>query len=309
MQGLKSLIKSKKVKTTLSNEASESLNVDAPGVSIDVVVIPNLHQGNSKKIKTRDAPDDREIKLSDQDLYSCLIEALPDFILPDSVFSPETNIAIDSYLDDMKIPRSMGLESDYMRLMRCRTEFNKLMKISDPAHVTTSSDEYQNDDTEVNPESDKSVSQISIKLDSLSTVPHFGSWVWDCISFATSSKPEKSGDYIQLQERTRQALDDLFELFCDLESQKVPDEVISNLDRIGSFCLNKKMKEAEEEYLKIAIGNQQWLIGVGNCFIQERSALDRIRNAKHLLNDARIRKYMQGVKRLISIWKEIIGVS
>lgn len=60
--------------------------------------------------------------------------------------------------------------------------------------------------------------------------------------------------------------------------------------------------EAHEEYLRTAIGNAAWPIGLTMVGIHERSGRERISTAKvaHIMNNEQQRKYLTSIKRLIS---------
>lgn len=90
-------------------------------------------------------------------------------------------------------------------------------------------------------------------------------------------------------------------LISDIESGALATDLSAHLEAVAEKALNGDFVGAENEYMRLSVGNQAWLIGVGNCFIQERSSLDRIREAKHIMNDERVRNYVQCIKRLITI--------
>jgi len=59
---------------------------------------------------------------------------------------------------------------------------------------------------------------------------------------------------------------------------------------------------AVDNYIKLAIGNSPWPIGVTMVGIHERSAREKIytNSVAHIMNDETTRKYLQSVKRLIT---------
>lgn len=67
-------------------------------------------------------------------------------------------------------------------------------------------------------------------------------------------------------------------------------------------CRDRNYIKANEHYLLLAIGNAAWPIGVTMVGIHERSGREKIFSQKqaHVLNDEKQRKYIQGVKRLMS---------
>uniref|UniRef100_A0A061S944 Pre-mRNA-splicing factor 18 n=1 Tax=Tetraselmis sp. GSL018 TaxID=582737 RepID=A0A061S944_9CHLO len=79
--------------------------------------------------------------------------------------------------------------------------------------------------------------------------------------------------------------------------------------RLGLHMMVQAMKDrnyllAYDFYLKIAIGNAPWPIGVTSVGIHERSAREKIsfslNGHAHIMNDEATRKYLQGMKRLIT---------
>ena len=67
-------------------------------------------------------------------------------------------------------------------------------------------------------------------------------------------------------------------------------------------CLVRNYVFANEEYLRLAVGNAPWPIGVTSVGIHDRAARENISTSKiaHVLNDERQRKYVTSMKRLIT---------
>lgn len=59
----------------------------------------------------------------------------------------------------------------------------------------------------------------------------------------------------------------------------------------------------DHQYIKLAIGNAPWPIGVTMVGIHERSAREKIytNSVAHIMNDETTRKYLQSVKRLMTL--------
>jgi hypothetical protein len=89
-------------------------------------------------------------------------------------------------------------------------------------------------------------------------------------------------------------------LLSQIRTDKVNSDIFESLLRISHLALDRRYVDCNTEYLKLAIGNKPWQVGVGNVFIQERSSLDRIATASHLLNEETTRRFVQSVKRLIT---------
>ena len=60
---------------------------------------------------------------------------------------------------------------------------------------------------------------------------------------------------------------------------------------------------AYDRYLELAIGNAPWPMGVTSVGIHERAQRSRIfqNQIAHILNDETQRKYLQSVKRLMTV--------
>jgi pre-mRNA-splicing factor 18 len=60
--------------------------------------------------------------------------------------------------------------------------------------------------------------------------------------------------------------------------------------------------QANDAYLQMAIGNAPWPIGVTMVGIHARTGREKIfsKNVAHVLNDETQRKYIQGLKRLMT---------
>ena len=68
------------------------------------------------------------------------------------------------------------------------------------------------------------------------------------------------------------------------------------------YCENGNFRAAHDEYLRTAIGNAAWPIGLTMVGIHERSGRERISTSKiaHVMNNEQQRKYLTSVKRLMS---------
>jgi pre-mRNA-splicing factor 18 len=61
--------------------------------------------------------------------------------------------------------------------------------------------------------------------------------------------------------------------------------------------------QAHEAYLRMAIGNAPWPLGVTMVGIHARTGREKIfaQNVAHVMNDEVQRKYIQGLKRLMTV--------
>lgn len=69
-----------------------------------------------------------------------------------------------------------------------------------------------------------------------------------------------------------------------------------------NHCIKRDYLAASDHYIKLAIGNAPWPIGVTMVGIHERSAREKIHtnSVAHIMNDETTRKYLQSVKRLMT---------
>mmetsp|Transcript_13110 Transcript_13110/g.41477 ORF Transcript_13110/g.41477 Transcript_13110/m.41477 type:complete len:265 (+) Transcript_13110:2-796(+) len=93
-------------------------------------------------------------------------------------------------------------------------------------------------------------------------------------------------------------------MWKSLKARDMEDDLVR-----GMFLIVTNMKErnylaATDVYLKLAVGNAAWPIGVTSVGIHERSAREKIShvmNGKaHVMNDEATRKWLQAVKRLLT---------
>ncbi|CAL8088873.1 unnamed protein product [Orchesella dallaii] len=104
-----------------------------------------------------------------------------------------------------------------------------------------------------------------------------------------------SATYTQTQEYLRP-------LFQKLKSNKLSDDILECLKDIVMHMLEKNYIRANDAYLEMAIGNAPWPIGVTMVGIHARTGREKIfsKNLAHVMNDETQRKYIQGLKRLMT---------
>ena len=80
-------------------------------------------------------------------------------------------------------------------------------------------------------------------------------------------------------------------------------EILDAIYMIALYCLAKQYLKAHDKYVELAIGNSPWPMGVTMVGIHERSGRARINTSQiaHILNDETTRKYLQAVKRLMTV--------
>jgi pre-mRNA-splicing factor 18 len=91
-------------------------------------------------------------------------------------------------------------------------------------------------------------------------------------------------------------------LFRQLKRRECPSDIERALWCIVKAMRVRNYKEAGDLYVRVAIGNAPWPIGVTMVGIHERSGRERISatSTAHIMHDEQTRKYLQAVKRLIT---------
>jgi len=80
------------------------------------------------------------------------------------------------------------------------------------------------------------------------------------------------------------------------------EDIRDSLTLMVKFIMQRDYILANEKYMEMAIGNAPWPIGVTNSGIHARPGRERIfsKHVAHVLNDESQRKYIQGLKRLMT---------
>lgn len=91
-------------------------------------------------------------------------------------------------------------------------------------------------------------------------------------------------------------------LFERINANLCPDDIMKHLSLIVDLCIKRNYIKASDIYLKMAIGNAPWPIGVDQVGIHMRPSRETIsmRYVAHVLNDETQRKFIQGLKRLMT---------
>ncbi|KAM8974676.1 pre-mRNA-splicing factor 18 isoform 2-T2 [Pelodytes ibericus] len=92
-------------------------------------------------------------------------------------------------------------------------------------------------------------------------------------------------------------------LFRKLRKKILPADIKESITDIIKFMLQREYVKANDAYLQMAIGNAPWPIGVTMVGIHARTGREKIfsKHVAHVLNDETQRKYIQGLKRLMTI--------
>ncbi|CAI0400742.1 unnamed protein product [Linum tenue] len=91
-------------------------------------------------------------------------------------------------------------------------------------------------------------------------------------------------------------------LFKFCRKKVLQDDIRQALMIMVNYCRERDYLAAMDHYIKLAIGNAPWPIGVTMVGIHERSAREKIytNSVAHIMNDETTRKYLQSVKRLMT---------
>ncbi|KAL9435902.1 hypothetical protein AB3S75_022046 [Citrus x aurantiifolia] len=91
-------------------------------------------------------------------------------------------------------------------------------------------------------------------------------------------------------------------LFKFCRKKVLPDDIRQALMLMVDCCMKRDYLAAMDHYIRLAIGNAPWPIGVTMVGIHERSAREKIytNSVAHIMNDETTRKYLQSVKRLMT---------
>ncbi|XP_055587972.1 pre-mRNA-splicing factor 18 [Uranotaenia lowii] len=91
-------------------------------------------------------------------------------------------------------------------------------------------------------------------------------------------------------------------LLRKLRNKTIPEDILDSLTDITKSLLKRDYLHASDAYLTMAIGNAPWPIGVTMVGIHARTGREKIfsKNVAHVMNDETQRKYIQGLKRLMT---------
>ncbi|KAM3186684.1 hypothetical protein ACTXT7_003824 [Hymenolepis weldensis] len=99
-----------------------------------------------------------------------------------------------------------------------------------------------------------------------------------------------------------QTLEYVKPLFKLLKNKRCQDDILDSLVKVVVLLMDRNYLKANDAYLDLAIGKAPWPLGVTNHGIHQRTAQDKIhtKNVAHVLNDETQRKFIQGIKRLMT---------
>ncbi|KAJ4967630.1 hypothetical protein NE237_014331 [Protea cynaroides] len=115
----------------------------------------------------------------------------------------------------------------------------------------------------------------------------------------TEKRSAKGKSMVATFKQCARYLNPLFK-FC--RKKVLQDDICQALLVVVKCCMKRDYLAAMDQYIKLAIGNAPWPIGVTMVGIHERSAREKIytNSVAHIMNDETTRKYLQSVKRLMT---------
>ena len=108
---------------------------------------------------------------------------------------------------------------------------------------------------------------------------------------------------IQTYKRCKEYLKPFFKMCLSKKIEEVP-ETLPNVYAMVEACEQNNYVLANDWYIKTAIGNSAWPIGVTMVGIHERSNREKITKVAHVMNNEFQRKYLTSIKQLMSFAQE-----
>lgn len=127
-------------------------------------------------------------------------------------------------------------------------------------------------------------------------------WSSEIEAMSKEEKRTKKGRSLKVTyEQTKDWLRPLYKL---LRKRKLSRDILDGLNCIFEAAVEREYIRANSLYLeRLAIGNAPWPMGATMVGIHARAAREKIGEDKiaHVMNDEKTRKYIQGVKRLLTV--------
>ena len=143
-------------------------------------------------------------------------------------------------------------------------------------------------------------------------VRQFYRWLFDVYEQTGERKyRENEGDLAVKLERAKikQAETYIRPLFRTLKKKTLDETLLRSFGEIAGALLDRNYIGANDVYLRTAIGNAAWPIGVTMVGIHARTGREKLfaHNVAHVLNDEFQRKYLQAIKRLITFAQNVLN--
>uniref|UniRef100_A0A8C1BFY9 Pre-mRNA-splicing factor 18 n=1 Tax=Cyprinus carpio carpio TaxID=630221 RepID=A0A8C1BFY9_CYPCA len=202
-------------------------------------------------------------------------------------------------------------ESDYDAFQRLRKieflapEVNKGLRNDLKAAMDKIDQQYLNEivggteGAELDTQHDLKVHEENTTIEELEFL--LGVWAKDLNSREDHVKRSVQGKLASATQKQTESY--LGPMFRKLRKKILPADIKESITDIIKFMLEREYVKANDAYLQMAIGNAPWPIGVTMVGIHARTGREKIfsKHVAHVLNDETQRKYIQGLKRLITI--------
>jgi len=125
---------------------------------------------------------------------------------------------------------------------------------------------------------------------------------WEAALLARAPAEHGSAAFKAEKAHFRQSKQYLKPLRKSLRDSDIQPSIVAALAEIALFCDKRQYREAKEAYMRLAIGNSPWPMGVTFVTFHDRPNRHNIGEGTvaHVLDDETTRKYVQMVKRLLS---------
>lgn len=126
------------------------------------------------------------------------------------------------------------------------------------------------------------------------------SWGKELNARPIEEKTSQAGKNLSARYSTTRA--NLKPLFKLLKKSTISRDILRQLKLISKDLVAKNYKDANSHYIEMSVGNAAWPMGVTMVGIHARTGREKIsqNNIAHALNDETQRKYIQGIKRLMT---------
>jgi len=125
---------------------------------------------------------------------------------------------------------------------------------------------------------------------------------WETVLTVKAKEAPNDATFKLDKAQYRQCKQYLRPLRRSLRANDISPDIISSLARIANLCEKRHYKAMQEAYMRLAIGNKPWPMGVTFVTFHDRANRHKIGEGQvaHVLDDETTRKYVQMVKRLCS---------
>lgn len=125
---------------------------------------------------------------------------------------------------------------------------------------------------------------------------------WEKSLTERAAAQEKLQNFKVEKAQYRQSKQYLKPLRRSLRDSEIAPDIVFNLAAVSDHCEKRQYKLAEEAYMRLAIGNSAWPMGVTMVTFHDRASRHLIGEGAHahVLDDETTRRYVQMVKRLLT---------